>query len=57
MIESLEARLDKVRRKQNPILPSVSMGYSVYQPGMDKEAVVEQADKQMYIHKNGSSRF
>lgn len=57
MIETLEDRLDKVRRKENPILPSVSMGYSVYKPGMDKNEAIEQADKQMYINKNGSSRF
>lgn len=57
MVERLEKRMDKVRQKENPILPSVSMGYAVYRKGMNKVEVMSLADQQMYIHKNGSSRF
>ena len=57
MVELLEKRLDKVRQKENPILPSVSMGYAVYRKGMDKTEVMRLADRNMYIHKNGGTSF
>ena len=57
MVELLEQRLDKVRQKENPILPSVSMGYAVYRKGMDKNEVMRLADRNMYIHKNGGTSF
>lgn len=57
MVELLEQRLDKVRQKENPILPSVSMGYAVYRKGMDKTEVMSLADRNMYIHKNGGTSF
>lgn len=56
MVELLEQRLDKVRQKENPLLPSVSMGYAIYREGMNKANVISLADQQMYIHKNGSGR-
>lgn len=56
MVELLEKRLEKVRQKENPILPSVSMGYAIYREGMNKADVISLADQQMYIHKNGSGR-
>lgn len=56
MVELLEKRLKKVRQKENPILPSVSMGYAIYREGMNKADVISLADQQMYIHKNGSGR-
>lgn len=54
MVELLEQRLDKLRQKENPILPSVSMGHADYKVGMDKSKIVEQADENMYRHKNNS---
>lgn len=57
MVESLQDRLEGVRLREYPIMPSVSMGYAVYKVGMDKAEVVSLADQQMYIHKNGNSRF
>jgi len=56
MVELLEQRLDKVRQKENPLLPSVSMGHAIYREGMNKANVISLADQQMYIHKNGSGR-
>lgn len=56
MVELLEDRMDKVRQKENPILPSVSMGHAVYREGMNKAEVISLADQQMYIHKSGSGR-
>lgn len=57
MVERMTKRMDKVRQKENPILPSVSMGHAIYREGMNKAEVMSLADQQMYIHKNGSSRF
>ena len=57
IVELLEQRMDKVRQKENPILPSVSMGYAVYREGMDKTEVMSLADRNMYIHKNGGTSF
>lgn len=56
MVELLEQRMDNVRQKENPILPSVSMGHGIYREGMNKEKVISRADQQMYSHKNGSDR-
>ena len=57
MVELLEKRMDKVRQKENHLLPSVSMGYAIYRKGMDKTKVMGMADKNMYIHKNGDTSF
>ena len=56
MVELLEDRMDKVRQKENPILPSVSMGHAIYREGMNKADVISLADQQMYSHKHGSDR-
>ena len=56
MVELLEKRMDKLRQKENPILPSVAMGYAIYREGMNKADVISLADQQMYSHKNGSDR-
>lgn len=56
MVEKMTKRMDKVRQKENPILPSVSMGHAVYREGMNKADVISLADQQMYLHKNGSGR-
>ena len=56
MVELLEKRMDKLRQKENPILPSVSMGHAIYREGMNKADVISLADQQMYSHKHGSDR-
>ncbi len=53
---SLERNLSRVRR-QYPFLPSVSMGDAVYDGTEDVAFVLNRADQNMYINKNGHSKF
>lgn len=46
-------------RKKEPVLPSISMGYAVYdgENGAALKEIIAEADRKMYANKNGSMPF
>lgn len=58
--ERLRQELDRqleIYRQKEPVMPSISMGYAVFDGGLSAGKVAKQADRQMYINKNGRGGF
>lgn len=48
---------EKIKQMHEAGLLNVAMGYSVWQPGWDAEKLVDEADKEMYQHKDTQHEY